>query len=150
MTKYFTVSVIVAAGLVIAFTVCMPNFLAANSFLVEFINHEILNILAVIATVTIASAANIHLAFNRIEERAEKIGAFNDARSEVNQSAMILVWLFLATIIILVVKAISDNVFWLSFWNGACLLILLVNVFVLIDITESVFEVTPYHKNSTS
>lgn len=144
MSKYFTVTLIVTIGVVVAMTVCMPEFLAQNSFLEGFINHEILNILAVMATVTIASAANIHLAFNRLEERANKPGNFKTARKEINHSAMALVWLFIATVIFLVLKAVSMNLYWVSFWNGICLIVLLVNVFVLIDITAAVFEVTPY------
>lgn len=144
MNKYFTVSVIVAIGLVIAFTVCAPELLATNKILIGFVNEEILNILAVMATVTIASAANIHLAFNRLEERAKKTGVFDKARKEINESALVLVWLFIATVVFLIVKAFSDELRWTSFWNGACMIVLLVNVFVLIDITSAVFRITPY------
>lgn len=144
MKRYFVVSIIVAIGLVIAFTVCAPELLAENTFLTIFVSAELLNILAVMATVTIASAANIHLAFNRLEEQSKKPGIFDGARKDVNGSALTLVWLFIATVFILIIKAFDVSLYWVSFWNGACLVILLVNVFVLIDITSSVFKITPY------
>lgn len=143
MTKFFTITIIVSVALVIFLSACAPELLASNTFLVGFVNHELLNILAVIATVTIASAANIHLAFNRLEEKAGKIGAFTSARKEVSGSALILVWLFLAAIFLLVVKSLGESDHWLSFWNGAALVILMVNIFVLIDITTAVFKITP-------
>ena len=47
-------------------TVVKPEFLANNVFLVEFVNQELLALLAVILAITFASVANIHLALNRI------------------------------------------------------------------------------------
>jgi len=132
----------------LALTICIPEFLATNAFLSDFIGHEVLGILALIATVTIASAANIHLAFNRLEEKADKLGAFASARKEVNDSAIALVYLFLMTVGMLIVRAISEDVYWVSFWNGASLIILLVNMFVLIDLTLAIFELTPFQGGS--
>ena len=51
-------------------TVSEPTFLAKNNFLQQFVNHEILALLAIILAITFASMANIHLALNRIVMRA--------------------------------------------------------------------------------
>ena len=52
----------------VTISVVRPDFLGDdNIFLKNFVNHEFLNILGLILAITLASVANIHLAFNRIE-----------------------------------------------------------------------------------
>lgn len=144
MQTLFWVIVVVFFGVILSSSMCVPSLLGNNEFLLNFINHEILNILAVIMTVTAASAANIHLAFNRAEEIIKKPNFFEDARKEVNQSVYWLIGLFLVTVLTLIIRSMFiDSLAITSFFNGLCLWFLLINILALIDITATVFAIHP-------
>jgi hypothetical protein len=57
MIKIIIVLCMITAG--ISATVCTPEFFGKNEFLKGFITYELLSILAIIMTVTLASIANI-------------------------------------------------------------------------------------------
>lgn len=115
-----------------------------NAFLAEFVNHEFLNILGVILAITLASTANIHLAFNRIEERHNAPGALSRSRANLRKATYWLLVLFGAAVVLVVVKPVvcqsetSQGIF-----NGAALLILLWHVLVLVSLTQLVFRIEP-------
>jgi hypothetical protein len=136
------VTIIVMTGVVISLSVCAPELLAKNRFLMNFINHELLNTLAVIVTITIASIATIHIWFNELEEKHEK-RVFGGARRDINNSAMWLVGLFAATVLLLIFRAFFTSDMALSLFNGAGLIFLFVTLFVLIDILGVVRALTP-------
>ena len=143
------VSVIISIGSVVVVSVLCPQFLVENHFLKNFINQELLNILAVIMTVTAASTANIHLVFNRAEEKIKKPRYFEQARKEINQDAIALIALFLLTIAVLIARSYYiHNITIVSLLNGTGLVILLTNVLVLIDVTLTVFAIHPLIPNS--
>ena len=122
-----------------------PQFLVENHFLQNFINHELLNILAIIMTVTAASVANIHLVFNRAEETIKKPNYFGGARKEINEGFWCLIVLFLVAIIALIIRSsFIGDLFWVSLLNGLGLVILLMYILVLIDITTAVFAMHPF------
>lgn len=134
-----------AAAILGAVIVCRPELLAGNVFLRGFINHELVNILSVIVTVTAASGANLHLSFNRAEEALGREGLFQSARREVTKSVMILLVAFGATIVTLIFRSYwLDHETVLATFNAACLMILLLNVLVLIDLTTAIFELHPF------
>lgn len=59
--------ILVALAAVLAVAcICQPSLLSENTILNGLMNHEVLALMAVILTVTLASVANIHLAINRI------------------------------------------------------------------------------------
>ena len=143
------VSLFISVGSVAVVSVCYPQFLVENHFLKNFMNHEFLNILAVIMTVTAASTANIHLAFNRAEEKIKKPRYFQQARKEINQGAIVLILLFLLAIAVLIARSYYiHNITIVSLLNGAGLVILLINVLVLVDVTLTVFAIHPLIPNS--
>ena len=149
MKAIFWVLVIVSIGVVIVISICKPELLVNNQFLKNFINHELLNILAVIVTVTAASTANIHLAFNRVEEKIKKNDYFKYARQEVNHGAIFLILLFLILVVLLIVRSyFLHNMNVVSFINGISLIILLVNILVLLDVTLTVFAIHPIASDS--
>lgn len=136
------VTLVVCVGVVIALSVCVPSILGDNSFLLGFINHEILNILAVIMTITITSVATIHIWFNELEKKHEK-KVFGEARDDINQSAVILVWLFVVEVALLIVRSWFDgSASARSVFNGLSLVILLADVLVLIDIIGVIRKLT--------
>ena len=70
MTKYlYVITLIVLAGVTVSVSVCSPKLLVENRFLQDFIENQILNILAVIMTISIASIATIHIWFNELESK---------------------------------------------------------------------------------
>ncbi len=83
-----------AYGSLLAFAVVAISLLAArpdwisdhNAFLKNFVNHEFINVLGVTLAITLASAAQIHLALNRIEEKHRVRDALAGTRRELRQS----------------------------------------------------------------
>ena len=70
-------------------------------------------------TVTAASAANLHFAFNRAEEKIRNPGYFKDARKEINQGVYILIVLFLVAVSTFIVRSyFLDKMVLVSLLNG--------------------------------
>jgi len=141
----YLVLLVVTAGVMLAVSVCEPAILAKNAFLVGFINHEILGIMAVIMTISIASIATIHIWFNELEAKHEK-RVFGSARREINQAAFSFITLFVAQLVCLFVRSFpifegSDVA--TSIFNGISLLLLLGSVITLWDIMGVVKALTP-------
>lgn len=129
-------------------TVCKPELLAANTFLKEFLNHEILALLAIILAITFASVANIHLSLNRITLRAfgrrRALGSESSepVRKEINSNAWTLFGGFIVCILSLIVKGIMpENIYIVSAMNGVALTVLLLSVLVFYDIYRVIFAV---------
>jgi hypothetical protein len=138
---------IVAFGVYIVLSISDPWVLGdKNEFLKNFVNHELLNVLGVIMAITLASAANLHLEFNKIEDVAQKT-ILTRARAAVRKSAFSMIVLFTFAVVIVTVKPLlppSDVM--MSFANGATLLIVLFNILVLTDLTKLVFTIEPLFK----
>lgn len=135
MKILFGVLTIVVAAALTTISVITPDVLSQNAFLVNFINHEILNILSVIVTVTLVSITQVHLEFGRIERRLkEKV--FPDARRELNQTTWALGLSFIFALIALILKGglDSENLMAISLFNSFCLILLLIATLSMIDI----------------
>lgn len=139
------VIMIVGVGVVLALSVCSPAILNDNEFLRGFVTHEILGMLAVIMTISIATIATIHIWFNELEQKHEK-RVFGAARREINQSAMVFIGLFLFQLAVLIVKSLhvfAANETARSLFNGVSILVLLASVLTLVDIMNVVKALTP-------
>jgi hypothetical protein len=69
--------------------VAQPSLLAdSNGFLLNFVNQELLAILGIIMTITLASAASLHLEFNKIEEKYQKVANNQDAAGRKARSVL--------------------------------------------------------------
>lgn len=114
-----------------------------NAFLKGFVNHELLAFLGVIVTITLASAANLHLALNQLEAATKEKNNFPATRRSVRVSAYALLWLLVAAIIMVVAKpmATGGNVTVEAFFNGAAIVIVIANVLILADLTEAAFKI---------
>ncbi|WP_152485771.1 hypothetical protein [Euryhalocaulis caribicus] len=137
--------IIAAATVVSVLTVCHPSVLAGNKFLDEFVSHEILALLIVILTITLASIGNIHLTLTRMvsrfESRAEGELAAKPARDEINSSGWSLLYAFgLCTVALLIKGGAESNIYAQSGVNGVALVILLFNLLVLKDIYDTVYD----------
>lgn len=118
-----------------------------NAFLKGFVNHELLGFLGVVVTITLASAANLHIELNKLEEAAQRTG-FTKTRTAIKRSAAALISMLLLAVVVVVAKPLVApdplaNAMAASFFNGAALLIVLFNVLILIDLTQSAFQLGP-------
>lgn len=140
----YTILFVSAVGLTVI-SVVKPSYLSdQNGFLKNFVNENILNVLGVILAITLASVANIHLAFNRIEERFTRPGALIKSRANLKKSAYWLIGIFVAGCIIITVKplaAVTDV--GEAMFNSAALLMLIWHVLILISLMELVFQIGP-------
>lgn len=120
-----------------------PTWLSdQNAFLRNFVNHELLAVLGVIVTITLASAANLHLEFNRLEEAFGE--GFEEARTATKAYAYLLIGLFAVALVLVVLKPIlASEPQWQSLFNGAAIMIIALNILSLLDLTSAVFAIPP-------
>ncbi len=128
----------------LAGAICKPAMISDdNEFLHHFVNQELLALLGIIMTITLASAANLHLEFNKIEERHQKRELTN-TRRKVKEAANCLIILFLVSVVVVVVKPLlNGNEHVQALFNGAALLIVLWNVLILVELTQLTFAIQP-------
>ena len=135
--------VICAVAVWIILSLAVPWVLAdTNPFLKGFVNHKLLSLLGVIVTITLASAANLHIELNKIEEAAGK-SAFVNTRVSIKRSARWLIASLIVAVLVVLIKPLvaPDPVVHqtaASLLNGAALLIILADILVLIDLTQAV------------
>jgi uncharacterized membrane protein len=134
-----------AVAVVVICAIVVPNLLSdSNTFLHNFVNHELLAVLGVILTITLASTAQIHLEFNKIEERYKKRNALLRARRGVRAAAFFLLFLFLFAVLIVVTKPMLAHAPWSqTLFNGAAIVIIIWDVLILIELTLTIFGIAP-------
>lgn len=145
MTKSISVcSLIASLAVMMICAIYKPAFLNdQNAFLHHFIDKELLGLLVIIITITLASAASLHLEFNKIEEQFKKRG-LTKTRHGVRQGAYCLIVLFLIAIVLVVVKPlIPHSEVGEALFNGFGLLILFWNVLILLELTQLAFAIEP-------
>ena len=145
MTRTIAIcALMVAAGVVVTLSICTPWVLGDdNVFLKAFVTDQLLNVLGIIVTITLASAGQLHLTFDAMEEkRGERF--LHGTRQHLKEAAFWLIWLFLGAMALVVIKPFAVSYAMLgSLVNGTALLMLLLNVLILIEITQTVFAVEP-------
>ena len=122
-----------------------PEWLSANTFLDEFINHEILALFAVVLTVTLASVANIHLAINRMiaqsfrnDETARRMA--NGIKGEIRDNSRIIFISFFAALFALIIKdLIPDETLHIAIANGFLIWVLVLNLLTIMDVYNVVY-----------
>lgn len=136
---------IMAMGLV-ALSLCRPHWLNDdNSFLHNFVNHELLATLGFIAAVTLASAASLHFELNRLEDDTGQ--TFTHSRRSICRSAYSLLILFGISIILVVVKPLlPDRPSAAALANSVALLIIYFYISVMWDITATVLAIPTARK----
>jgi uncharacterized protein YqhQ len=113
-----------------------------NDFLRGFVNHELLAILGVILAITLASAAQIHLKFNDMEEKANR-AFLASSRHEVKSSAYWLILSFVVALFLVMVKPLFlEHHFAIAFVNGAAIWVLLFDIMILFDMTAGIFAIS--------
>jgi uncharacterized protein YacL len=145
MTRNIAITSLIAAlAVVLVCAIYNPSYLSdKNSFMHHFVNHELLALLGIIMTITLASAASLHLEFNKFEERAKK-RFLTKTRRNVMQGAYGLIFGFLLAVVIVVFKPLlppSEGAQAVA--NGLALIVLLFNVLILLDLTQLAFAIQP-------
>lgn len=143
-TLAYSTLIFIGVGLIVI-SVTKPQYLSdSNSFLSQFVNHEFQNILGVILAITLASVANIHLAFNRIEEKFNKPNALVKSRANLKKSSYWLIGLFIVGGVLVVVKPIACvSEVSIALFNSGAILVLVWHILILISLTELVFRIEP-------
>jgi hypothetical protein len=122
-----------------------PDWLSdSNSFLKGFVNQELLAVLGVIVTITLASAANLHLELNRLEDQYGE--GFSEARLATKAYAYLLIVLFFVALVLVVAKPIvADSSIAEAFFNSAAIIVVTMNLLSLADLATAVFQI-PAHR----
>ena len=116
----------------------------SNAFLKTFVGSDFLNILGVILAITLASIANIHLEFNKIEERYQRKG-LDKSRDNIKKNAAWLIGLFCLGVLIVIVKPlICGGEVGTAIANMAALGVLLWQILILISLNQLVFAIPPH------
>jgi hypothetical protein len=150
MNKIVSYCVIICwSTIVIVLSLTAPFIMSdQNSFFKEFVNHELLNILGVILAITIASAGQLHLELNSIEEKYSTNNRFIKTRAGIKSAVFWLVGLFfIGTILVSIKPLLCADTWAQALFNGAALLILIWNVLVLVSIIQTVFSIKPRQYN---
>ncbi|MDF1856308.1 hypothetical protein [Pseudooceanicola sp.] len=115
-----------------------PSFLADNNFLINFVNHEYINVIAVLVTVSMVSVIQIHLEYTRIERRF-KVRVFGKARGAVNISAVVLSSMLVTAFLLSFLRAdLADNPVAVSIIHVAALMTVLECIFIMYDLVQTV------------
>lgn len=133
--------IVVAAALAVV-SVCNPVALNANAFLANFINHEILALQGVVATVSLVSITQAHLEFTRVERRI-KSKIFGAARKEINHTAVVLVGSFLLMIGLLFINGsveVKNAPTVAALCKSANLVLLIASILAMGDIIRISYE----------
>lgn len=108
----------------------------------KFVTEQVLNVLGVILAIMLASAANLHLEFNKIEERFRRKGGLSKTKASVRISTQWMIGLFCLYIVMMLFK--PEEPVWLrSICNGLALIVLLWYVLIMIDLTQTIFKIEP-------
>lgn len=146
MTKTLGYCILVMA---LATVLCVSAYAPAwlndsNEFMKGFVNHEMLAIMGVIVSITLACTAQLHLTMNEIERNVGK-SILTNTRAGVKQAATALIVLFVLSLLVVFVKGVLPNESpqARSIVNGLALIIVLWAALILASITETIFAVRP-------
>jgi hypothetical protein len=129
------------ATVLLSISFCQPSLINDdNQFLKEFVSQQLLSTLGIILTVTLASAASLHLELNKIEDETGK--PFLRTRQSVRRSAYSLLLIFAAATVLVMVKPLLPTApVNRAVANAIAVLIVYFNLSVLYDLTRAVFKI---------
>lgn len=137
------------AGILMSAVICRPDMLAGNEFLVDFVDHEGIALLAVILTITLASIANAHLSINRIILRVkdnsdhvefqELLDAAQDVKKETKDDAWYIFFGFVAALLSVIIKGGINELYAIAIIHALVLWIYALFLVCLFDIHRIIF-----------
>ena len=126
----------------LAVSACSPYLIsdAGNSFLSGFVNQNLLSFLGVIVTITLASAANVHLELNKLQDRTKL--PFRRTRLAVKLSAYSLILILaLAGALVVVKPMLGTDPRATAACNSVAIVLVVFSLFVLVDLTRTTFGI---------
>jgi hypothetical protein len=141
----WTIFIVYMAGSIVI-SICRPDAITKNDFMGKFVGADLLNVLAVIMTITFASIANIHLTVSRVIAAAFRenpsLGQEKAAglRRELNTNAWLMFAGFIWAAIFSAVRAIpkiTDTL--IAFSDTMAIAALVVHMLVFRDIYSTLF-----------
>lgn len=121
---------------------CAPYLLsdAGNKFLAGFVNQELLSLLGVIVTITLASAGNLHLELNKLQDRTNS--EFRRTRLSVKLSAYSLIAIFaIAGALVIIKPMMGVDPRATAACNSVAIVLVAFSLTVLIDLTRTTFAI---------
>jgi hypothetical protein len=137
------VALIAIATILATASISLPGALSdsGNAFLKGFVNQELLATLGVIVTITLASAGSIHIELGKLGRQLSV--NFDREKQAVRASAYLLIAIFLASLVLVVLKPIVATAERASaFANSAGIFLLVWAVAVLYDLTRAAFRIS--------
>ncbi|MET0251411.1 MAG: hypothetical protein ABW203_04455, partial [Novosphingobium sp.] len=119
-----------------------PSLLSdENVFFKNFVNQELLSTLGFIVTITLATAASLHLELNKLEDQTGN--AFPRTRASVKKSAYSLMFLLGFALILVVVKPMlpKSNESGVALAYSIAVLLFYFSLFVLYALTRTIFGI---------
>jgi len=104
-SPYILLTVFVICG--VSISICRPEFFSGNVFLDQFVNHEFINLMSVVVTVSLVSVVQLHMEYTRIERRFDR-RSFEKSRRTVNANGIILIALFVFSFVISFIKGMPE------------------------------------------
>jgi peptidoglycan/LPS O-acetylase OafA/YrhL len=141
---------IALAAILISASICQPYLLSdeGSEFFREFVNHEMLSVLGVIVTITLASAANMHLELNKLQERTGE--AFPEARRAIKMSCYSLVAIFGVAFAVVIAKSwVADSQHGTALINSLVVLMFVFSLAILADLTAAIFRIPVITRRAT-
>lgn len=137
-------ALLVTSAVLLVLSVMRPEYLSDdNGFLADFVNHELLAVLGVMLTITLASAGQLHLTLNDIEARHKKRFLI-DTRRRVHQAAYCLIGLFLFAVALVVIKpCLPDHPIAQALSNSIAVIIILWVTLIIEGLTRLIFAIRP-------
>jgi len=135
---------IALGAILLSASFCAPYYLSddGNTFFKNFATHELLSVLGVIVTITLASAANLHLALNKLQDEIDD--DFTEARAAIRLSSHALIAAFvLAGVLVMAKPTAVPTQTVTALFNSGVVLLLVFSVAVLWDLTAAVFDIPP-------
>lgn len=132
-------------GLAVAFmvmvTVKAPWILGdSNNFLEGFVNHEFLNFMGIVVTITLASTASLHIELKKLEKEAGKEFLVRTKRAVRNSAYSLICAMLLSVVLVVVKPLLPSSETAAAFANSCALALILWGVSVIYDITRLAFK----------
>lgn len=143
MNKYLSRSIFFTSVTAIAVTgINKPELLGnSNKFLHELVGANLISIIGIIVTITLASTANIQLQISRAEERLGK-EIFKETRDRMRISSFVLILTLILAVMISIVKPfVMGHLSLEVLVNSLAVILILLDVLILWDVTQAVFDI---------
>ncbi|MGE0531021.1 MAG: hypothetical protein AB7G40_00715 [Hyphomonadaceae bacterium] len=137
----FVVSVATVIILVAAAPWTLSNH---NTFLRDFVNQNLLSFIGVVVTISIATASNLYIELNKMEER-EGAEIFPNSKKDVKDSVYALLWTLFIALAIAIVKPLASwpGPRFEAAFNGAAVILIIFQGLTLVDLVRASFAFNP-------